>query len=249
MVVLLLSIATLSLVATVVGIRILLVARRTHGTPELALGVMLLSLGAFSIPLNSAGRALASVEVSQLFSVASSLASAVGIAALFVFTALVFHRGQRWAQAIVGLVVLSLAYYVVGHAIDALAVVDEAGATAVQLRWTAFTVVPSIFGFAWSGVSAFGYYRSMRKQLALGLADPVVVNRMLLWSLIGIVCVATAGSAGILLAVGGPALREFVQPLLTALGGVVASVLLWLAFAPPHRFVEYLRSNTAGATV
>lgn len=241
--ILLFAISSLSLVATIVGIRILLVAKRTQGFAELSLGVMLLSLGAFSIPLNSAGQAFASVETSALLSAVSSVFSAIGIIALYLFTAHVFHRSERWALMIVGFVAATLAYYVVGYSSEILAAQNPAQAKATQVAWAAFTVVPSILGYSWSGWSAFAYYRTLRKRLRLGLADPVVVNRMLLWSLIGIVSVATALSAGVLLSTENAFLRDTVQPVTTAIGGLLDSILLLLAFAPPSSYLGAVKRS------
>jgi len=48
------------------------------------------------------------------------------------------------------------------------------------MEWFAFT-----YPFAWAGTEAFLQYRQARRRVRLGLCDPLVCNRQLLWALFG----------------------------------------------------------------
>jgi len=96
----------------------------------------------------------------------------------------------------------------------------------------------------WASLESLRYYAKMRRRLRLGIADPVVTNRFLMWGL-GI------GAAG-LTSVVDSTTRLFVlhameMPwlrLCISLGGVVAATGLWLAFLPPSRHTRWLRRAT-----
>ncbi|MCG8588864.1 MAG: hypothetical protein MJE66_06195 [Proteobacteria bacterium] len=239
------ALATLCVVWIVVGTKILLVARRSRGYAEFSLGLSFFLMGGIGVPLNAAGRLLASVEVAQVLAVISSAFSVAGLVLLFSFTAHVFHRGRRWAQVVLVLVVAVGLYYVVGHGIERLASETREEALAAQLRWTLFAVVGALLAFAWAGVSAFGHWWKLRKRVAFGLADPIVVNRMLLWSLFGLISVATTVTAGLLFYSGNAIARDLIQPTTTSLGGLADSVILLLAFAPPKAYLEAVRRRAA----
>ena len=90
----------------------------------------------------------------------------------------------------------------------------------------------------------------MRKRQALGLADPVVTNRFLVWG-------AGEGVASILvvallvltilrgeLAPGDPLVSGFVT-----LTGLVNTLVWWLTFTPPTAYLQWVRENaTEGRT-
>jgi hypothetical protein len=87
----------------------------------------------------------------------------------------------------------------------------------------------------------------MRRRLRLGLADPAVTNRFLLWGI-------GAGSAGVGSAVGivasivqGPPTDGFSWVMLSSsLHGLVAAVAMWLAFLPPAAYVKMIVRRTEG---
>ena len=95
--------------------------------------------------------------------------------------------------------------------------------------------------FLWTALESLTYHRMLRRRLALGLADPVVVNRFLLWALSGLALVALCGGIGASILAGYAPLRD--GPPLLCIGGasVVASVTWYLAFLPPAGYVRFLR--------
>jgi hypothetical protein len=84
----------------------------------------------------------------------------------------------------------------------------------------------------------------MRRRQKLGLADPVVVNRFLMWG-------AGAGFAGAGTGIGVAAEIVTGVPTLqipwvvstSSAFGFVAAIAIYLAFIPPARYVQFIRSH------
>jgi hypothetical protein len=84
---------------TVVGLRMLLLARRTHGVPELAIGAGSVLICGVGFPASVAsGFGGVVEEVNARLWVASELVTQLGIVLLYVFTQQVFRPGVRWAR-------------------------------------------------------------------------------------------------------------------------------------------------------
>jgi hypothetical protein len=95
--------------------------------------------------------------------------------------------------------------------------------------------------FGWPAAESLGYYVKLRRRQTLGLADPVVVNRFLLW---GIACASSVFIAFVNVgaALAGRNIMEF-QPamIISATLGVMNSTLLILAFLPPAPYLRFVR--------
>jgi hypothetical protein len=98
----------------------------------------------------------------------------------------------------------------------------------------------------WGSVEALRYWRLMSRRTRLGLADPVVTNRFLLWGL-------GAGAAGVGTTVGIvaqwwtglPPLEIPLVMLSSSLHGSVAAVAMWFAFLPPAAYLRRLTERSA----
>jgi hypothetical protein len=101
--------------------------------------------------------------------------------------------------------------------------------------------------FAWAGLEAFGQYRSALRRQRLGLCDRMVCNRLLLWSIWGMVMVAL--SFVLLPMYAHFETSNVFSALFDALTGILeifALGLIWLVFFPP-RFYQKLVSGSAGS--
>jgi hypothetical protein len=103
----------------------------------------------------------------------------------------------------------------------------------------------SLSVLAWASVESLAYHRKLRKRLALGLADAVTTDRLLLWGVAMLAAFTTSALALLLRAVGVPMTGAttglFVGPL-----GIVSASAMWLAFMPPQRYVQWVVAR-AGA--
>jgi hypothetical protein len=98
----------------------------------------------------------------------------------------------------------------------------------------------------WGATESLLYYAQMRRRLRLGLADPLVTHRFLLWGLgIGAAGVGSLISVAVQQA-SGLAMSEL--PALTLSNstfGLAAAVLMWIAFLPPAALRRTLLGGSA----
>jgi hypothetical protein len=229
-------------VSAVLGVRLLALARRTERVPELALGIAFFTVGALGYPLGLFTIAPGVPEpVARAGFALSQLFTGLGSAAVFVFTRTVFRPDAGWARWLVRAMALALSVQTAWSVARAF--------TGDPARFAepdaAFTVRQAItaFSYAWTALEALRYRALLVRRLALGLAEPEVVNRVLLWAIAG--AGAFAGSATMsAVSVGGS--LPWQDPLALSavgLGGVTSAACAWLAFVPPRAYLAWVRSH------
>ena len=230
---------TFFLSSLAIGLRLIWLARRNRGLPELLIGVSILGIGpagfaamVFAMAFGP-GRPLLATALLVL----AQLCIAIGSLSAYVFNWRVFRPDSASARAFV-------------YAAGAVYVAVLAGRTAngsysLPMRtefWTLVSSFDMIACMLWGSFESLHYHARMRRRERLGLADPVLTNRFLLWGL-GI------GSAGVgslisnvVMMLTGRALTDFdALTLSNSLFGLTAAVLMWVAFLPPaayRRWVE-----------
>src|SRR5690606_21650582 len=176
--------ATLGLLglSLVIGVRLVRLGIHSGG-PERWLGLYFVCLGAIASSLSAAlysswaSPALQPGEAVLRALQAGYFGSAtLGAASLLGFTRRTFRPDDRAARVAVAL----------GCAARALAAVRVGVAGACRpcvlngpAYWLHFAL--RLAGWCWVALESFAYWRAMRRRQALGLADPVVENRFLLW--------------------------------------------------------------------
>ena len=224
----------------IVGARLLRLASRTGEAPERLLGAMFLVTGASYIaynlpiifdsealwtPLNFAGRVL-------------YLPAAIILA---VFTRQVFRRESPWAAWVVYGCAALLVAGVTGSALRG----DWEGYSISSpwfwLEWSGYTIP-----FAWAGAESLIQRGQARRRMRLGLCDPLVCNRFLLWGLYG--TAATIVSLAIPLQYAAYE-RESVfnatwDTLINA-GEILTIALIWLVFFPPAVYRRWIAGAEA----
>jgi len=227
-------------VASVVAVRMLRLAARTGEYPEIFIGASLLLGGALGFPPLALAPGLAGAEPDLALRLGlaglvalhlSSWANALGWRAIF-------HPGDRWARNVAVvctvLLFLSLTHRLAGMAVSILGR-DPAAQFAGGYTASLFAQAAPYFLMAFS---ALRYQAKLRRRLALGLADPVVVNRIALWGATsGVVVVQYAISLATLHVRHLPEIAAIYQTVVAGLG-LVLSVLLYLAFLPPKAYLR-----------
>lgn len=172
-----------------VSFRLIGLWRRTGELPELSLGGGLLAVS-LAMPLTALGRVpgIAMQLPGRVLFGLGLLAIGVGIAAIVFFHYWVFRRQSPWGRAFFAAMCLLLAGSLGGMA-WCNAIGESVEAIKQTMRPATLTLLGTIgLCFAWGSAESFGYHRSMSRQLALGLGDPIVANRFLLWGVAGAAC-------------------------------------------------------------
>lgn len=230
-------------VGTVVSLRVLAIARRTRQLPELAVGVGLLSYALSQVSLVGL-RALGEDgplvwnSALLLLRICTLQTTLIGLSG---FTLLTFGRTTRWRQALAaGIVGASgCAFVVLLHGLWSRL---DGGPMAAD-QWSMLPDSCFALMFAWMGAESLRYFDRMRRRARLGLADPLLANRFLLWgggAVVSSLCVV----ALIALAASGSRVGSGSAPLaaLVTFAGLVNALVWWLSFTPPRWYAHWMRA-------
>jgi hypothetical protein len=242
-----LAIATLVVASIVVGIRLLALHRRSGEAPELLLGLLLLLAVGIGYPLKIVSEQVDVATARPLLAV-SALSVALGFTCLLAFTWGVFRPHSGWARAVTAMGSLSLLGTGLWDALESTfgAVPNLASDVTPQSLIHAVTVIAA---YLWTAWEALRYRGMLSRRVQLGMADPVVSNRLLLWGLMSLIV-----SAGILLnVVAGIRGVNIVESPAILLGssatGISQTVLLVLVFAPPRAYRDWVRGHAPAPTL
>jgi hypothetical protein len=228
-------------VSLVVGFRLLRLASRTRRAPELAIGALIFLQGGIGHPmwvLDASGVAPAALE--PLLAVLTPLCLSLGTVAFYLGIWRIFRPAEAWAGALAAL----------GSAVVLAPAVYDAVTLQTPVTQPALTYwlgdLSRIASFSWMSLESLGHFRMMQRRRRIGLAEPALANRFLVWGMAAAsaALLVTASTVNWVLyprgAVGAPIL------LIQSILGVVASVLIWLSFYPP-RALEGILLQRAGA--
>jgi hypothetical protein len=239
------SVAVFFGVGLAVGVRLLRLWLRSRHLPELLAALAFLCLGPLAFTLTVAGSRLleASPDLARVLAALASASAGLGAACAAGFTVVVFRPESRLARAAVIALAVALAVCWLG--------VGFTSGYDVRRSPGGFRYAGQVLRLAilfWASLEALVYWRFMRRRVPLGLADPLVANRLALWG-VGMGMGATALSILFLRAL----LRapEYGAPfeLSIAVTGLVASAALWLAFHPPDRYRAFVARRARAVRV
>jgi hypothetical protein len=161
--------------------------------------------------------------------------------AKFVFNCRVYHPTSGFARGVAALAALGLVgtwvYSGVAHGFS-----DVGPISPQSLIRTALQVGCLL----WGAAESFLYFTKMRRRVALGLADPVIANRFLMWA-IGAFAAGWGTAVGTVaqIVTGAEATQSSWVMASSSLHGLVAAIAIALAFIPPSFYLRYIRSRAA----
>jgi hypothetical protein len=243
-----LSTAIFICVGTAVGVRIVLRSRLDHSLPELAVGSALIAFAGISQPFAVLRVALAGeipIGLSIFLQLVTTGASSFTVVALYVFTWRVFRPEARWA-ALLFAVGSALGLWA-GAGMAAISFYDAAVTPALMGRWIALSALSYAICFGWAAVESLRYHARLRRRLRLGLADPLLVNRFLLW---GGACAFGFAIDVVLMAMALGTTdfnRDAAPRLLVSASGLANAVAWFLGFTPPSWYVRWMGGAERGA--
>jgi hypothetical protein len=244
----LLGVGIQAIASLVVGVRLASLARRTRRFPELALSLTTLlgtvigyPLGLLAIGLERAGLP----GVTPVFFIAASVMM-TGVSMNYFFTWRVFRQGAPLAVVVCGLGVWLL-FAPIGAVVVHINRYGIDGGIQNSPLWVGMAVGAVLGGYVWTASESFRYYLSSRRQLRLGLIEPSVSNRFLLWSLASACFLAIAITAGIGVQLGHDPLQSAGFSLAVGGLGLVNSACNVLCFMPPQWYLDWVSRSRAAA--
>ncbi|MCP5060460.1 MAG: hypothetical protein GY937_27495 [bacterium] len=239
------------------GIRLLKLASRTRQAPELW-GGLYFTGAAIGLSARVLGSSLLATapELAFPINVVGHLAFASGTIAMTIFTLRVFHPSQEGARVFAGSVIVAI--------IATSAHTLMGGYASIE---NSYSIVATNFArllpTSWAFYESLRYWRAMRRRDSLGLADPVVTNRFLLWSiwtgavtalplvalairLVAILALGSEPDARLLGTELAVAMLRFVAILFVAIAPL-AALALTLSFFPPSSYLERVRRRALSA--
>jgi hypothetical protein len=244
-----LSLGVMAVVSAVVGFRLLALGWRTRQQPELLIALGLLLALFVGAPLATLGRipGIALTPLGSLAFASGLVGVQLGIAFFCIFNWLVFRRDALWATALMAFLVGLCGVEWLGI-VHASASGDTLATVLPRTRPWGIAIVATVAAvFGWSGCESFAHYRRLRRQLALGLGDPVVANRIGLWAVAGF---ATLGLCAVIagcMAAGQAPLQQPLPLAAIAVAALAASTCWTLAFLPPEAYLASIRRRAAAA--
>ncbi len=234
-------------VSLVVGLRLLVLWWHTREIPELLIGIGVLGIGPVGFGMAVAARIVAESRpgLGTALVGIGALAVAIGAGAKFTFNWRVYHPNSRAVGAIPIIVgPLLLAAWIAEWATGGFVHLDPAH-PATLIRTSL-----QIACLLWGSAEALCYWVMMRRRLRIGLGDPVVGNRFLLWAI-------GAGAAGLGSFIGvasqivtGTSGAEISWAMLSSsLHGLIAAIALWLAFVPPGFYRRFIEVRSPGPPI
>ena len=234
-----------TLTATLVGLRMLLLARRTRGRHELLMGAGMVLIAGVGQPLTLlAGFGRPVRELSVPLWIASSLITQLGIGCIYAFTWQVFRPDRAWGGAIVGAGAAFMLAGLVGAVRALVAAPPEAPSQLVARDWLFVSMVGYCGCFLWSAVEGLLQHRMARRRLALGLVDAIVANRFLLWGAFGLLATGINLTSAIGNGLGVDPTRSPLVMVPMGVLGALASVAMYLAFFEPDWYVAWIRAHS-----
>jgi hypothetical protein len=231
----------LGIVSVLVGFRMLSLTWRTREFPEAAIGVhiLVLMLG-YAVEFAGIEAAGKLGPAAVWLRCAGNLCYAIAILVYLLFTWRVFRPESRLAGAVA---VGSIFALIVGWSGEVFTSNFDFRAERFAAPWFWIAFVPRIVCMGWAAGEALREYGLARRRLRVGLSNPVVVNRFLLWGLAALseLLIYAIVLVSILRGIPADFLNGTAAIFVSALG-LSAAVTILLAFLPPRFYRRWLTS-------
>ncbi len=166
----------------VLGARLVWRGIRPRSTVERLLGLTFLIWALSYIPWVTAIALHGRLAVESQTLIASRIATNLGGVGIAFFPLLAFRRGSTWAIRLSVSIAICL---IVGTA-GSVWVGDPEGVNALTNIWWWPEWIGEIASAIWIGAEGLNHYGTSRQRVRLGLCEPIVGHRYLLWGLAGV---------------------------------------------------------------
>lgn len=234
------------IVALVVGVRLLILAARTRELPELLMGIGVLGIGpvGFGFMVGGTQVGAANAGLRETLLAIGTLAAASGALAKYVFNWRVYHPDSALVRALV----IGAGLFLFGSALYT-GMTDGFAPRAEVSPLTLARSAAQIGCLFWGATESFLYYAKMRRRLRLGIADPIVTNRFLMWA-IGAFAAGFGSAVGTVVQIftGRNAMETGWVMASSSLHGLIAAIAIGLAFIPPAAYLRFIRTRAVTTT-
>lgn len=234
----------------VIGVRLVRLASRNAARPELFLGSALFLMGGVGygilITMSFSRGWFGEAGMSWIpgVSLLGKGLHDVGVLCMIAFVVTVFRPTEKWART---LAITMAAVLIVGYIGHALSDGFRDVRPSTPWYWLGFATIGALP--FWNATEAFLYHDQMKRRAALGLADPMVVNRFLLWGIASIFSALAVWTVSLPSMLQQPIDRQLaLAPFtlsLTAVWGIGAIGSYWLAFFPPAWYARRVKAPAA----
>jgi hypothetical protein len=233
----------------VLGVRLVRLSLRNSARPELYLGSALFLMGGvgYGILITMSFARGWFGEAGMVWIPGVSLLGKalhdVGVLCMIAFILTVFRPIETWARALAAAMAAAIVVGYVGHAFAG----GFKTITQSAWYWLGFATIGTLP--LWNATEAFLYHGQMQRRAALGLADPMVVNRFLLWGIASIFSALAVWTVSIPSLLQLPIDRQMsLAPFtlsITAIWGIGSIGSYWLAFFPPAWYARRVKAPIA----
>lgn len=232
------------LVFLVAGFRLLGLAAQTRRAPERLLSASFLVWGIGYLLYDIPYAIVDDAALRTHFFLASRVSIDAGSVTFALFTRCVFRPGRRWAAWLVA----GTAICLVGGVAGSVWVGDWEGVRPLSNPWYWLERPANFVPVIWMTTEGLLGYAKNRRRRRLGLCDPLVCNRFLLWGISGALWVLLE-LALFPQEIGYEAKQEFSAALgiLSGLLEVAPVALIWLAFFPPAFYRRWIAGGATAA--
>ena len=239
------------------GIRLLMLARRSKQIPEFWGGLYFIG-AAIGLAMRVLGSSLflTQPELANTLNTIGHLTFASGTIAMTIFTLRVFHPGSSRARIFSGVTIAAI-LLTTAHTL-------LAGFTNIENSYSMVaTNFSRLIPTCWAFLESCRYWRSMRRRETLGLADPILTNRFLLWSIwtgtvsilpmialvLRTLSIVTLGNSEFAEGQGAALMPMVLQMIRVAFVIIIpiAAVALSLSFFPPAAYLDRVRERAEAA--
>jgi hypothetical protein len=244
----LLTVLALSIVGGAMGFRILRNALRVGGVEKWVGYSLLLVCGGGYVPIVVA-QLVGQPEVRFALVAIGIGAAHAGVLCTFVFTRRVFRPDVPWLRAGVWAMAAAMALvWITGLVYVNWPLRDSPREAMVAgFPWALASNVLCGVGMAWSAWEAIRQWSLSSKRARIGLADPLVANRMLLWGVFTGASVVTSVLHGAMVASGRDPSESGAVIAVSGVLALASTVSLWLAFLPPEAWIRRIRGASAAS--
>jgi len=226
-----------------IGVRLLMLGRRTRGIPELAIGLgFVIGCVAGYVPETIVlSTDFMSPEREATVLAVTQVAIRLAAVSVLVFTHYVFRSREAWAKGFAVLVIVALATSWLAFPYTRIYAENSR-----DLFWYDLFAVARSLTVAWGAAESLVYYVKSRRRMRLGLAEALVTNRFLLWG-IGLASLTLLMASTLLASAMGvdPAVSGWV--LAESFAGLVGASTLWLTFFPSKAYKAFVERRAARA--